>query len=94
MEEGQNPEAGTGYFKKQLTGNKIDPQDGKYICKLTLWPSPHGEGNSSPELGRCLLAIFLKILIRSQLLQLHLKLLKKLFVEKNTDRGPGFRSGK
>ena len=29
-------EAGTGYFKKTIDGNKIDPDDGKYICQDTI----------------------------------------------------------
>ena len=78
---------GSGYFKKTIAGEKIKPQMGNISVNLTPNSSPKGEGNSSPSWGAVYWQYFEdmdKITSASTPLQLN----KKLFVEKNTDRGP------
>ncbi len=49
-------EAGTGYFKKTIDGNKIDPTMGNISVKIQSSKVPTSGGFRG--LGRCLLAIF------------------------------------
>ncbi|MDP9230239.1 MAG: MG2 domain-containing protein, partial [Bacteroidota bacterium] len=44
-------EAGTGYFKKTIEGEKVNPQMGNISVSLTPNPSPNGEGNSTATWG-------------------------------------------
>src|SRR4030095_5755612 len=41
-------EAGTGYFKKTIDGNKIEPGMGNISVALPPSPTPHSEGTSHP----------------------------------------------
>jgi len=90
-------EAGTGYFKKTIDGNKIDPTMGNISVSLSPGPrpndsagraSPHGEGNSSPASWGAVYWQYFEDLDKITTSSTPLKLSKKLFVQKNTDRGP------
>jgi hypothetical protein len=80
-------EAGTGYFKKTINGNMVEPEMGN-VFSYYKYPISQSTNWSINQLGFGLLAVFLKILTRSLPLKTPLKLSKKLFIEKNTDRGP------
>jgi len=90
-------EAGTGYFKKTIDGNKIDPTMGNISVSLSPGPrpndsagraSPHGERNSSPASWGAVYWQYFEDLDKITTSSTPLKLSKKLFVQKNTDRGP------
>lgn len=88
--EGQEEaEAGTGYFKKTIDGNKINPQMGN--ISVTVGPSkiPHsgGGGAVGASWGGVYWQYF-EDLDKITTAVTPLKLSKKLFIEKNTDRGP------
>jgi len=84
----ESPEAGTGYFKKTIDGNKIDPTMGNISVSFTPGTSPHGEGNSSSASWGAVYWQYFEDLDKITTSVTPLKLAKKLFVEKNTDRGP------
>ncbi|MEI9943497.1 MAG: alpha-2-macroglobulin family protein [Chitinophagaceae bacterium] len=80
-------EAGTGYFKKTIEGTNINPQMGNINVSLTPNPSPGGEGNTSSSWGGVYWQYF-EDLDKITTAATPLSLVKKLFIEKNTDRGP------
>jgi hypothetical protein len=80
-------EAGTGYFIKNIEGEKVKPEMGNISVSLTPNPSPGGEGNTSSSWGGVYWQYF-EDLDKITTASTPLKLVKKLFVEKNTDRGP------
>jgi hypothetical protein len=80
-------EAGTGYFKKIIEGNKVNPQMGNIAVTLTPTLSTSGEGGVSASWGGVYWQYF-EDLDKITTASTPLKLSKKLFVEKNTDRGP------
>ena len=85
-------EAGTGYFKKSIEGDKIKPEMGNISVRLTPNPSPAGERNP-PSGGRgaswgAVYWQYFEDLDKITSAATPLRLNKKLFVEKNTDRGP------
>ncbi|MBL7764064.1 MAG: alpha-2-macroglobulin, partial [Chitinophagaceae bacterium] len=47
----EKQEAGTGYFKKTISGEKVNPQMGNIKVDLAPNPTPKGEGSSSPTWG-------------------------------------------
>ncbi len=75
-------EAGTGYFKKTIEGNKVTPQMGNIAVTVS---SP--TSNVSASWGGVYWQYF-EDLDKITTATTPLKLSKKLFVEKNTDRGP------
>jgi len=75
-------EAGTGYFKKTIEGNKVTPQMGNIAVTVS---SPNT--NVSASWGGVYWQYF-EDLDKITTASTPLKLVKKLFVEKNTDRGP------
>ncbi len=75
-------EAGTGYFKKTIEGNKVTPQMGNIAVTVS---SPNS--NISASWGGVYWQYF-EDLDKITTASTPLKLVKKLFVEKNTDRGP------
>lgn len=83
----EKQEAGTGYFKKIIQGEKVNPEMGNIKVSLTPNPSPGGEGNASPTWGSVYWQYF-ESLDKITPSSTPLKLEKKLFVETNTDRGP------
>ena len=77
-------EAGTGYFKQSIDGPFVKPAMGEISVKIA---SPQGKANSQPAWGAVYWQYFEqldKITGAATPLQLN----KKLFVEKNTDKGP------
>src|SRR5688572_14574656 len=83
-----NAEAGTGYFKKTVEGQFVKPEMGNISVSLTPYPSPQsGEGNASPSWGGIYWQYF-ENLDKITSAATPLSLVKKLFVETNTDRGP------
>ncbi len=75
-------EAGTGYFKKTIEGNKVTPQMGNIAVTIS---SPNS--NISASWGGVYWQYF-EDLDKITTASTPLKLVKKLFIEKNTDRGP------
>ncbi|MES1215053.1 MAG: alpha-2-macroglobulin family protein [Bacteroidota bacterium] len=84
----EKQEAGTGYFKKIIPGEKVNPEMGNIKVNLTPNPSPSGEGNSSTPTWGAFYWQYFENLDKITTASTPLKLSKKLFVEKNTDRGP------
>jgi uncharacterized protein YfaS (alpha-2-macroglobulin family) len=79
---GEQQEAGTGYFKKMIEGAFVRPAMGAITVKVT-----GNTGQSAPVWG----AVYWQYFERLDKISPAgnpLQLLKKLFVEKNTDRGP------
>jgi hypothetical protein len=83
----EKQEAGTGYFKKVIQGEKVNPEMGNIKLSLTSNSSPGGEGNASPTWGSVYWQYF-ENLDKITPSSTPLKLEKKLFVETYTDRGP------
>ncbi len=75
-------EAGTGYFKKVIEGNKVIPQMGNISVSISS-----SDKNVSASWGGIYWQYF-EDLDRITTSATPLNLVKKLFVEKNTDRGP------
>jgi Bacterial Alpha-2-macroglobulin MG10 domain len=75
-------EAGTGYFKKTIEGNKVTPQMGNIAVTVSS-----SNSNISASWGGVYWQYF-EDLDKITTASTPLKLVKKLFVEKNTDRGP------
>jgi hypothetical protein len=73
-------EAGTGYFKSVISGDKVDPQMGNISVTVsnsagsTAWGAAYWQ--------------YFEDLDKITTAETPLKLVKKLFIEKNTDRGP------
>lgn len=85
-------EAGTGYFKKTIEGKSVKPEMGNISVNLTPNPSPsfdklRTEGSNTPTWGGVYWQYF-EDLDKISTAYTPLKLVKKLFIEKNTDRGP------
>ena len=82
----EHTEAGTGYLKKTIPGEKVRPAMGNITLSVTN-PRSGGKNNSSPSWGSVYWQYLEdqdKITFAETPLQLH----KKLFVETNSDRGP------
>jgi len=81
-----NQEAGTGYFKKTIDGSKINPQMGNINVSV------ENTGKATTEkAGATWGAVYWQYfedLDKITTASTPLKLSKKLFIEKNTDRGP------
>jgi len=81
-------EAGTGYFKKTIEGQFVKSEMGNISVILTPSPSQKGrEGSASPSWGGVYWQYF-ENLDKITSASTPLSLVKKLFVETNTDRGP------
>lgn len=77
-------EAGTGYFKQSIQGEKIKPDMGNINLTVTQAPGSH---TTAPSWGAVYWQYFEDLdKISSAATPLQLK--KKLFVEQKTDRGP------
>lgn len=78
----QASEAGTGYFKKAFEGKSVKPSMGDIQVFVS-----NGSNNSMPAWGAVYWQYF-EDLNKITAASTPLKLVKKLFVEKNSDRGP------
>ena len=88
----ENQEAGTGYFKTKIEGDKIKPEMGNIsvsvsTIKESQKASPNGGGLEGAAWGAVYWQYF-ENLDKITFAETPLKLAKKLFIEKNTDRGP------
>lgn len=79
-------EAGTGYFKKTIEGKQVKPEMGN-ISVTVGGPIPPSGGGGAASWGGVYWQYF-EDLDKITTASTPLKLTKKLFVEKNTDRGP------
>jgi hypothetical protein len=77
-------EAGTGYFKQRIEGPFVKPAMGEITVKIA---SPQGKANSQPAWGAVYWQYF-EQLDKITGAATPLQLSKKIFVEKNTDKGP------
>ncbi|MDQ3682119.1 MAG: alpha-2-macroglobulin, partial [Bacteroidota bacterium] len=80
-------ETGTGYFKKTISGNSIKPEMGNITLTVEQSKTSNSQPSNMPSWGAAYWQYFQeldKITSASTPLQLN----KKLFIEKNTDRGP------
>ena len=81
-------EAGTGYFKKRIEGEQVKPEMGNISVSLNSSKVPPlGGGGGSTSWGAVYWQYF-EDLDKITPAATPLQLVKKLFVEKNTDRGP------
>jgi hypothetical protein len=80
----QPQEAGTGYFKKVIDGNFVKPDMGNIQVSVT---SQNPKSSANPSWGAVYWQYF-EDLDKITPAETPLKLTKKLFVERNTDRGP------
>jgi hypothetical protein len=77
-----NTEAGTGYFKQAIEGRQVKPEMGNMAVRVEM---PGGQ--NIPSWGAVYWQYF-EDMDKVTTASTPLKLVKKLFVEKNTDRGP------
>jgi uncharacterized protein YfaS (alpha-2-macroglobulin family) len=77
-------EAGTGYFKQTIDGQSVKPEMGNISVTIS---SPTNSGQQGVSWGAVYWQYF-ENLDKITTSSTPLKLVKKLFVEKNTDRGP------
>ncbi|MEO8852130.1 MAG: alpha-2-macroglobulin, partial [Ginsengibacter sp.] len=91
ISDNDGKEAGTGYFKKRIEGEKIKPKMGN----ITVTVSSDGKsassasslGDQEPSWGSVYWQYF-EDLDKITVAETPLKLSKKLFIEKNSDNGP------
>ena len=85
----EKQEAGTGYFKRKIDGDKVKPEMGNISVTVS---SPDNQStnkpnNASSSWGSIYWQYF-ENLDKVTFSETPLKLSKKLFIEKNTDKGP------
>jgi uncharacterized protein YfaS (alpha-2-macroglobulin family) len=78
-------EAGTGYFKKRIEAEKVNPQMGN--ISVTVKSANNQPINQSTSWGSAYWQYF-EDLDKITSAETPLKLVKKLFIEKNSDKGP------
>jgi hypothetical protein len=80
-------EAGTGYFKKTIDGDKVTPEMGNIAVTVNP-PMPNQPINQLTTSWGSVYWQYFEDLDKITTASTPLKLEKKLFIEKNTDRGP------
>jgi uncharacterized protein YfaS (alpha-2-macroglobulin family) len=81
-------EAGTGYFKKRIEAAKVNPSMGNISVEVkSAKSSPSGDLGGSTSWGSAYWQYF-EDLDKITSAETPLKLVKKLFIEKNSDKGP------
>ena len=85
----ENQEAGTGYFKRKIDGDKVKPEMGNINVTVSspINQSTNQPINSSPSWGSVYWQYF-ENLDKISFAETPLKLSKKLFIEKNTASAP------
>jgi hypothetical protein len=78
----KSPEAGTGYFKEVISGDKVKPEMGKVTVNV------QNNTNAPSTSWGAVYWQYFEDLDKIKTAETPLKLSKKLFIEKNTDRGP------
>ncbi len=83
-------EAGTGYFKKRIEGEKVNPQMGNITVevKSTKIPPVGGGGAGLGASWGSAYWQYFEDLDKITSAETPLKLVKKLFIERNSDKGP------
>jgi hypothetical protein len=81
-------EAGTGYFKKTIGGDKVNPQMGNVSVTVVNPVNQLPNQPINPSSWGSVYWQYFEDLDKITTASTPLKLVKKLFVEKNTDRGP------
>jgi hypothetical protein len=87
----RNIEAGTGYFKRRIEGNNIKPEMGNISVTVTSPGNNTGLPGQPDITGPSWGAVYWQYfenLDKITFSSTPLQLVKKLFIEKNTDRGP------
>ena len=83
-----NSEAGTGYFKKRIEGDKVKPEMGNISVSVkTAESKSPSSGGGGASWGSVYWQYF-ENLDKITSAETPLKLVKKLFIEKNSDKGP------
>lgn len=77
-------EAGTGYFKKRIAGDEVKPAMGNISVRVN---ATNQSSNTSSSWGSVYWQYF-EELDKITSAETPLKLVKKLFIERNTDKGP------
>ncbi len=81
-------EEGTGYFKKRIEGTKVRPEMGDIVVSVkSSKASPSGGGLKGASWGSVYWQYF-EDLDKITSAETPLKLVKKLYIEKNSDKGP------
>jgi hypothetical protein len=80
-------EAGTGYFKKTIEAEKVKPEMGNITVSVSQSTNQPVNQSTSASWGSVYWQYF-ENLDRITAAETPLKLVKKLFVERNSDRGP------
>lgn len=84
----ESAESGTGYFKKTIEGNKINPQMGNITVKVENNNASQQTTSGSSSSWGAVYWQYFEDLDKITNAATPLALTKKLFVETNTDRGP------
>ncbi len=85
----EKQEAGTGYFKRKIDGDKVKPEMGNINVTVSSNQLTNKPVNQSASWGAVYWQYF-ENLDKITFSETPLKLSKKLFIEKNTDNGPVF----
>ncbi len=84
----EKQEAGTGYFKRKIDADKVKPEMGNVsVTVSSITPSTNKQINQSSSWGSVYWQYF-ENLDKITFSETPLKLSKKLFIQKNTDKGP------
>lgn len=82
-------EGGTGYFKRKIDGDKVKPEMGNISVTVSSnSPSPGGGREEASASWGSVYWQYFENLDKITFSETPLKLSKKLFIEKNTDKGP------
>lgn len=85
----EKQDAGTGYFKRRIDGDKVTPDMGNITVSVkSEKASGTKDGNNNPASWGSVYWQYFEDLDKITFAETPLKLSKKLFIEKNTDRGP------
>lgn len=82
---GEKQEAGTGYFKRRIDGSRVTPEMGNIA--VTVTSAEQAEKKPSLSWGSVYWQ-YMEDMDKITFAETPLQLSKKLFVERNTDRGP------
>jgi hypothetical protein len=83
-----NPEAGTGYFKKVIQGSFVNPEMGNIHVSVSAVTNQSTSPESSTPAWGAVYWQYFENLDKITSASTPLLLSKKLFVERNTDKGP------
>lgn len=83
----EKQEAGTGYFKRMIDGDKVQSEMGKIKVTVNTTNNASPKNRGLPSWGSVYWQYF-EDLDKITFAETPLKLSKKLFIERNTDKGP------